>query len=93
LKDVSTHGGVVSELILDKRVAGYSGTFNFTSYPADGVIFQNKGKYIISGQISSALKIIDNFFSSPPVGLLRASESTFYNLKLAIVAALVCTFF
>lgn len=90
LKGVWIHGGVVSELILDKRVAGYSGTFNFTIYPA-GIIFLSKRKYITSGQIYTVVKIIENFFSSLPVGVLHASGSTFCNLKLAIVAALVCT--
>lgn len=71
---------------------GYFGTFNFTSDPADGIIFLSKDKCIISGHISSALKIIENSFSSPPVGVLRASEGTFCTLKLAVFAALVCTF-
>ena len=89
LEDVWIHGSVVSELILDKWDAENSGTLNFTSDPPDGIISVIKVTYIILGQISSCLKIIENFFfSSPPVEGLCASQSTFYTLKLVIVAAL-----
>jgi len=57
LEDAWIYGGIVSELILDKWVAGYSGTFRFTSDPADGTIFLIKVHVLSEDRFLQVLKL------------------------------------